>query len=148
MGLSDKLSGRLGDAALAALRMITGAMYLFHGLQKIFGVLATHGHPEAFSQIWIGGVIELVCGTLVMVGLATRPAAFLASGTSAVAYIQFHWKLSFGKSFFPIVNLGELAVLYCFVFLFLAARGGGAASLDRLLFKKPGAAAGSGPAPQ
>jgi putative oxidoreductase len=117
------------ELCYAALRMVTGVLWLFHGLQKIFGVLATR-QPEILSQRWFGGLIEVTCGALVALGLATRPAAFLASGTMAVAYLQFHWKGAFDQSFWPIVNRGELALLYAFVFLFIAARGGGRASLD------------------
>lgn len=85
------------------------------------------------SQVWFGGMIELVCGLLIAVGLFTRPAAFLASGTMAVAYLQFHWKLSFaGGQWLPAVNHGEPALIYCFLFLFVAAHGGGAPSLDAL----------------
>ena len=126
---------RLETAAYAALRIIAGAMFMFHGMQKLFGVLSTHAGPAVGSQLWIGGVIELVCGVLIAVGLFTRIAAFIASGMCAVAYIQFHWKGAMGASFFPIVNKGELAVIYCFVFLLFAARGGGAISLDRHIGK-------------
>jgi putative oxidoreductase len=77
-------------------------------------------------------VIELVGGSLIMFGLFTRYAAFLCAGMMAVAYFQFHWKLQFGnKMFFPLVNMGEDAVVYCFVFLFIACRGAGAWALDR-----------------
>ena len=81
--------------------------------------------------MWFGGIIELVGGLLVMVGLQTRWAAFLASGTMAVAYFQFHWKLQLGSHFFPAINEGELAVIYCFVFLSIACHGGGKWSLDK-----------------
>lgn len=124
---------RFETIAYAALRVVAGFMFLFHGAQKLLGVLTTKVPPEAFSQKWVGGVIELACGTLIAVGLLARPAAFLASGTMAVAYFQFHWKLEGGERLFPIVNGGELAVLYCFVFLFILSRGAGAFSLDRLL---------------
>src|SRR5688572_30489758 len=115
---------RFEPIAYAALRIVAGAMFTFHGLQKIFGVLSPHAQPAVGSQVWIGGVIELVGGLLVAIGLFTRPAALLASGTMAVAYIQFHWKLALGTSMLPIVNGGEPAVLYCFVFLLFAIRGG------------------------
>jgi putative oxidoreductase len=105
-------------------------MFEFHGVQKLFGVL-TDFQPAVGSQLWIGGVIELVCGVLVMVGLQTRWAAFIASGEMAVAYFQFHWKFQLGKQFFPAINKGEMAVLYCFVFLFIACRGGGIWCLDK-----------------
>jgi putative oxidoreductase len=122
---------RLETATYAALRIIAGAMFTFHGTQKLFGVLATKAGPEVGSQMWVGGVIELVCGVLIAVGLFTRIAAFLASGMCAVAYIQFHWKGALDGNFFPIVNKGELAVLYSFVFLFFAVRGAGEVSIDR-----------------
>ena len=104
------------------LRIVAGAMFMMHSLSKLFDWRG--GEKEMFSQLWFGGVIELVCGTLVAIGLFTRPAAFLASGTMAVAYIQFHWKVELAsQKFFPIVNKGETALLYCFLFLFIAARG-------------------------
>ena len=115
----------------AALRIVAGAMFAFHGAQKVLGVLAAHGQPPVGSQLWIGGVIELVGGILIALGLFTRPAALLASGTMAVAYFQFHWKLALDDwKFLPAVNQGELAVLYCFVFLVFAVSGAGAYSLD------------------
>lgn len=114
----------------ALLRIFSGLMFCFHGVQKIFGVLTDY-HPAVGSQIWIGGLIELVAGVLIAVGFKTRWAAFLSSGTMAVAYFQFHWKFQMGKAFFPAVNQGELAVLYCFVFLYIACRGAGMWSLDK-----------------
>jgi putative oxidoreductase len=123
---------RLDSAAYAALRIVAGAMFSCHGMQKILGWFATSARPAIGSQAWIGGIIELSCGILIALGLFTRPAAFLASGTMAVAYFQFHWKLAFAAGkWLPIVNKGELAVVYCFLFLFIAAHGAGAPSLDR-----------------
>lgn len=122
---------RLETWAYAALRVTAGFMFLFHGLQKMFGMLTSKVPPEVLTQKWVGGFIELVGGVLVMIGLFTRPAAFLSAGTMAVAYWQFH-ALERGK-LLPIENGGELAALYCFVFLFIFARGGGALSLDRQL---------------
>lgn len=125
---------KLEHAAHAALRIVAGFMFAFHGMQKLLGVLTTKATPELWTQKWFGGVIELVGGLLIAVGLFTRPAAFLASGTMAVAYIQFHWKLDLGTRLLPIANGGELAALYCFVFLLIAIRGAGALSLDRVVF--------------
>jgi putative oxidoreductase len=116
----------------ALLRIVSGAMFSFHGIQKIFGVLTPPDHvPAVGSQFWIGGIIELVCGILIALGLFTRLAAFLASGMMAVAYFQFHWKLAMdGYKFLPAINGGELAVVYCFVFLLFAVSGAGAFSAD------------------
>jgi putative oxidoreductase len=124
---------RLETISYAALRVVAGFMFLWHGSQKLLGFPAGKAAPEAFSQMWVGGLIELVCGSLITLGLLTRPAAFLASGMTAVAYIQFHWKGALGASFLPIVNKGELAVLYCFVFLLFCIRGAGPVSIDRQL---------------
>jgi putative oxidoreductase len=123
---------KLQNLAYVVLRIVSGALLSMHGAQKLFGFLATHPGPEMGSQLWIGGVIELVGGILVAVGLFTRLAAFLVSGTMAVAYFQFHWKGAMGANLFPIANGGELAVIYCFVFLAIAAHGPGMVSLDRL----------------
>jgi len=117
------------NRAYALLRMIAGAMFLCHGLQKLFGVLGGQ-QPPAGSQLWIGGLLELLCGAAVALGLFTALGAFLASGMMAVAYAQFHWKFQFDSAFFPVVNRGELAVLYCFVFLYIACRGSGMWGLD------------------
>jgi putative oxidoreductase len=117
------------DVFYALLRIITGLMFSFHGFQKVLGVLSNF-RPPVGSQIWFGGLLELICGLAVAVGFFTGWAAFLASGEMAVAYIQFHWKLDFGPKFFPTMNLGELALLYAVVFLYIASRGGGRWSMD------------------
>jgi putative oxidoreductase len=116
--------------AYALMRMVTGFMFTFHGVQKVLGVLSEF-QPPVGSQIWIGGIIELVGGLAVMLGLQTRLAAFICSGTMAVAYFQFHWKFQFGAMIFPTMNKGELAALYSFVFLFIACRGGVKWCLDK-----------------
>lgn len=127
-----KILARFEAPAYAALRIIAGAMFAFHGVQKILGLFTSKPQPAIGSQLWLGGCIELVGGVLIALGLFTRPAAFLASGTMAVAYIQYHWKLQLGGSqWLPIINKGELAALYCLVFLFVATRGPGIAALDR-----------------
>lgn len=121
----------LETAAYALLRLVAGAMFSFHGAQKLFHVFTDHA-PAVGSQLWVGGVIELLCGAAVALGLFTPWAAFLASGTMAVAYVQFHWKLQLGAGFFPAINKGELAALYAVVFLLVAARGAGPVSVDGL----------------
>jgi putative oxidoreductase len=125
-----KQLAKYSDHAYALLRIVAGFMFSIHGAQKIFGLLA-ESQPPVGSQLWFGGLIELVGGILVMVGFQTRWAAFVTSGTMAVAYFQFHWKFQFGPEFFPVVNRGELAALYAFVFLYIACRGGVMWCLDR-----------------
>jgi putative oxidoreductase len=118
----------------ALLRVVAGVTFTFHGLQKLFGLFGKA--PVVFAdkpQMWIGGLIELVCGVAIAAGLFTRWTAFLASGTMAVAYWQFHvGKELAGGHWLPVANNGDAAVLYCFVFLFVAALGPGPASLDRV----------------
>jgi putative oxidoreductase len=82
---------RLTDHVYVALRMLSGLLFSFHGMQKIFGVLSEHPQPPLGSQVWVGGIIELACGLLVAAGALTRAAAVLASGPKAEAAIQFHW---------------------------------------------------------
>lgn len=119
---------------LSFLRIVTGLMFLQHGTQKIFGFPAEPMFPfDIASQIGIGAVLELVGGVLIILGLFTRPVAFILSGMMAVAYFQFH---AFAGGPFPMVNKGELAALYCWVFLYLVFAGGGEWSLDRLIRKR------------
>ncbi len=118
------------ERAYGVMRTVLGALLAFHGIQKVFGVLSDQ-QPEIMSQLWVGGVIELAAGACIALGLFTRWAAFLASGTMAVAYFQFHWKFQFDSNFFPAVNQGELAVVYCFAFLYIACKGTGSWSLKK-----------------
>jgi len=111
------------NEAYALMRIVVGLMFSFHGVQKIFGILSDF-QPPVGSQIWFGGLIELIGGLLVAAGFLTRWAAFLASGTMAVAYFQFHWKFQLGSKILPAINEGEMAALYCFIFLYIACRGG------------------------
>lgn len=109
-------------------------MFMQHGAQKIFGALlpadqAWQGAPAIFSMMWVAGVIELGAGALIALGLFTRVAAFIASGQMAVAYFMAHHP----RNFWPILNGGELAALFCFVFLMFAAVGGTRYSIDHLL---------------
>jgi len=123
------------EKAYGLLRIVTGALFFFHGFQKIFGVQWIYSQPRPVfpSQGWIGSLIELVTGLLMAFGLFTRCAAFLASGTMAVAYWQFHVLMNPSPGslrFNPVTNGGELAAVYCFVFLFFACKGSGPWSID------------------
>ena len=122
--------GRLAPYAHGLLRVMTGLLYVEHGTAKLFGFphVAMFDGLKLMSLMGLAGVLELVGGTLVTLGLATRVAAFILSGEMAVAYFTVHAKVSF----FPALNDGEPAVLFCFIFLFLAAAGAGAFSLDGL----------------
>ncbi len=115
------------ERAYALLRIVAGVLFASHGAQKLLGLFGGTFPDDLQHQI--GGVIELACGTLIAIGLFTRWAAFLASGTMAVAYVQFHWLRN--HEFFPILNEGELALVYAFLFLYVACRGPGLASVDR-----------------
>lgn len=113
---------------LSVLRIMSGLLLLQHGTGKLLKFPAG-AVPPTFtlnSMPGYAGIIELVCGILLVIGLFTRPAAFLASGMTAVAYFYAHAP----QGFFPILNRGELAVLYCFVFLYIAAAGAGPWSID------------------
>jgi putative oxidoreductase len=126
------------ERAFALLRIVTGFLMAMHGAQK-FGLLGPTPVPIALlSQVGIGGAIEIIGGSLVMLGLATVPAAFLLSGTMAVAYIQFHWKFQLGLMLLPIKNAGELALVYCLSFLYVACHGAGIASIDGRLARRRG----------
>ncbi len=123
----EKFSG----SAYALLRIVTGFMFAFHGAQKILGILSSMPQPPVGSLMWVGGIIELVGGILVLIGFQTRFAAFICSGEMAVAYFQFHWKFQGGAEIFPAINKGELAALYSFVFLVIACKGAGKWGLDK-----------------
>src|SRR5689334_2994782 len=125
----------LADRVYAALRIVIGLLFSFHGMQKVFGVLWTQPYPPPAltTQAGIGGLIELTTGLLIAVGLFTRCAAFLASGTMAVAYWQFHVfgsPLAAPSKYLPAINNGLPAVLYCFWFLYMACKGAGPWSID------------------
>lgn len=116
---------RFEPQAYALFRIVAGFLFLWHGTQKLFGWPPMPPGAPAFV-LYVAGPIELVCGVLVMIGLLTRLAAILASGLMAVAY----WMAHGTQALLPLVNQGELAALYCFAFLFIAARGGGKWSVD------------------
>lgn len=120
----ERWLGRWSEAAYALMRVMAGLLFAVHGAQKLFGFLGAK--PAATAQMQLAGVIELVGGLAIALGLFAGFAAFLASGTMAVAYFQAHAP----QGFWPIQNRGELAVLYCFVFLYIATRGSGRYGLD------------------
>jgi putative oxidoreductase len=125
----ERWLGRYADAIYALLRFVAGAMFACHGAQKLFGWLGGKAVPPGPTLPFAAGVIELAAGLLIAAGLFASLAAFIASGEMAVAYFMAHAP----RGFWPIVNEGELAVIYCFVFLYVAARGSGAFSVDRNL---------------
>jgi putative oxidoreductase len=119
---------------LAILRIVTGLLFLEHALIKLIG-FPPGGKPglqDVGSFLWIAGLVELITSVLVILGLFTRAAAFVAAGEMAVAYWMVHAKMGF----YPAVNMGEAAILFCFVFLYLAAAGPGAWSIDSARMKK------------
>jgi putative oxidoreductase len=120
------ISERYSVYLYALMRIVFGFLFIFHGLQKLFGLFGGRT-AELISLRGLAGAIEVVAGSLIMLGLFTRPAAFIASGQMAVAYFMSHQP----DGFWPIQNRGELAVLYCFGFLYIAARGKGALGFDR-----------------
>ena len=129
----ERFLGRFSPYTYALLRIVTGLMLACHGGSHVFGMFVPAMQKPLGTLVGFAGVIELVCGFLVAFGLFGGWAAFLASGTMAVAYFTAHAP----GGFFPIVNHGELAVLYCFVLLLIACRGSGVLSLDQLINRSP-----------
>jgi putative oxidoreductase len=121
----ERFLGRYSETVYTAFRVVAGLMFAVHGAQKVLGLFGGHRVPLA-TLFGVSGIIELVAGLLIAAGLFTSWAAFIASGEMAVAYFMAHAP----KGGLPIHNQGELAVLYCFVFLYVAARGGGPYSVD------------------
>jgi putative oxidoreductase len=113
-------------AILSLLRIVAGLIFLEHGTQKLFGFPAGDHEIAAFSLMWFAGVLEALGGLLIALGLFTRPVAFILSGEMAFAYFMAH----FPKSFFPALNGGDAAILYCFLFLYLVFAGPGPYSVD------------------
>ncbi len=123
---------RFAPYSYTLLRVVAGVLFMIHGIMTLTGALGGHQVPLD-TQLGVGAVIELVTGGLIAIGFLTRFAGLLASGQMAVAYMQFHWKFAMDSRFFPSVNQGELAVIYCFVFLCVACYGGGKASIDEAI---------------
>ena len=123
----NSILGKYSGYSYALMRIIVGLLFACHGAQKLFGMFGGKGGASGVTLV--AGIIELAGGFLIAFGLLTRPAAFLSSGTMAAAYFMAHA----GGGFFPIVNKGELAVLYCFVFLYIFFRGAGPLSVDNMI---------------
>jgi putative oxidoreductase len=129
------LPGRWSPILLSVLRMVAGLLFLEHGSQKLL-----HFPPPPpqlasiapFSLLWVGGILELFGGVLILIGLFTRPVAFLLAGEMAAAYWMFHAP----QGPFPALNMGDAAILFCFVFLYLSAAGPGPWSLDSALLRR------------
>ena len=129
-GTLKPILGGMSEALYALMRFVVGGLFACHGAQKLFGVLGGAGHPH--GKFLVAGIIEFGGGVLIALGLFATLAAFIAAGEMAVAYFTVHVHVGF----WPIVNRGELAVAYCFVFLFIAAKGSGALSIDAAMGKK------------
>jgi putative oxidoreductase len=121
----ERVLSRFGGIFYAAMRVVLALIYMAHGLQKVFGMFGGHAMP-LHSLLGVAGVLELVLGALIALGLFTPWAAFIASGEMAVAYFRAHAPL--GQ--WPIENHGELAVVLCFAFLYIASQGAGRLSVD------------------
>ena len=123
-----KLQSEWEPRVLSILRIVVGLLFMEHGLAKLIGFPTAALHPAMFQLLWFAGVIEAFGGLLLAVGLFTSPVAFIMSGEMAVAYFYSHA----ARNFFPLINGGDAAILYCFIFFYIFVAGGGAWSMDRL----------------
>ena len=129
MSAAVSLRNTLEAHVLSLVRIMVGLLFLEHGMSKLLG-FPPGPSPSMFALSWFAGVIELVGGALVVLGLFTRVAAFIMSGEMAIGYFLSHAP----RGFFPMLNGGDAAILFCFIFLYFAVAGGGPWSLDRLLW--------------
>jgi len=125
-------SAAISAHVLSVVRIVVGLLFLEHGTAKYLDFPTLQRTPEVFSMSGIAGLLELIGGAFIVLGLFTQPVAFLLCGEMAVAYFYAH----FPRNFFPVINGGDAAILYCFVFLYLWVAGGGPWSLDALLRRK------------
>ncbi len=136
--MAQHITSKYAEGALTLLRIVTGFLLMPHGAQKLFGWLGGMGGGGASASfpglLWFAGALEFFGGLGILLGVFTRPIAFVLSGFMSVAYFMAHAP----KGFWPLLNRGELAVLYCFTFLFLAAAGGGPCTVERLWQKRSG----------
>ncbi len=129
----NALEGRYAPQALSLLRIVAALLFLLHGSSKLLGFPASPmPAPPVGSLFWIGGMLELVGGLMLLLGVLSRPVAFILSGEMAVAY----WMVHAPQSTFPMINGGDAAILFCFVFLLIAAAGPGPWSLDASMGRK------------
>lgn len=130
---------RYQPQALGLLRLVSGYLFIMHGTTKLFHVpyIEMFANVPTGSLFWFAGIIELIIGALLILGLFTRVAAFIGSGEMAFAYFIGHVSSNSSTALLPILNGGELAVTWCFVFLYLAIAGGGAFALDNVLNRQP-----------
>lgn len=124
--MSLRFLSRYSPYMLSLLRIVSALIFMAHGTQKILGFPASDMNPPAMSLPWIAGIMELIGGALLILGLFTRPVAFLLSGLMAFAY----WMVHAPQNLFPVLNGGDAAILYCFIFLYLFFAGPGPISLD------------------
>lgn len=130
MTLSASFVGVWSSRIQSVLRIVAAFMFMSHGMQKIIGFPVSPSHPfHLFTLTGVAGVLELFGGMLLLIGLFTRPVAFILSGEMAFAYFLAHAP----QAFWPLINRGELAALYCFLFLYFAVAGGGRWSIDHWL---------------
>ena len=131
MRFLDKLLAGRDRQAYALLRIVAGFLFIFHGSQKLFDFPLEFPYPMS-PLMQAAGLIEVIGGAMIMLGLLSRPVAFICSGTMAVAYWMAHGM----RDLFPILNGGELSALYCFIFLFIACKGSGIWSVDQITSSK------------
>lgn len=122
-GWADRHSSRM----LSVLRIVTALLFLSHGMSKILGIpMSSASFPQPWTLLWVAGMLELIGGALLLIGLLSRPVAFLLAGEMAVAY----WLVHAPDNFWPVLNNGEAAILFCFIFLYVFFRGPGPWSVD------------------
>jgi putative oxidoreductase len=131
----SRSTSSLESFALGLLRIVAGFMFTLHGVQKFGALGGLRGHAAPlYSMLWFAGILETIGGPLIALGLFTRPVAFILCGEMAVAYFTAH--IHMGPWMFPLLNNGEITVMYCFFFLYLVVAGAGGFSLDRAIRKR------------